>query len=150
MNRMGDSMSVAALLTNKPTSIITATPGMPICDAAKLLSDNRIGAVVVTDGEQHVAGILSERDIVRGLAAHGASVMTQPVSDLMTAPVETCTRSETVDDIMRRMSEGRFRHMPVTEGSKLVGVISIGDVVKHRITELQHEKDAMQSYIMSG
>ena len=143
-------MSVAALLTNKPASIITVEPSTPICDAAKLLATNRIGAVVVTDGDDHVAGILSERDIVRGLSSQGASVMTQPVSDLMTAPVETCTRSETVDDVMRRMSEGRFRHMPVTEGARLVGVISIGDVVKHRISELEHEKDAMRDYIMTG
>lgn len=143
-------MSVAALLTNKSGSVLTVSPTTPVCDAAKLLAENRIGAVIVTEQNDHVAGILSERDIVRGLASHGAAVMTQPVSDLMTAPVETCTRSETVDDIMQRMSDGRFRHMPVTEGAKLVGVVSIGDVVKHRINELQHEKDAMRDYIMTG
>jgi len=142
-------MTVATLLTNKPTNIITVQPTMPVCDAAKLLATNKIGAVVVADDKDHVAGILSERDLVRGLSASGATVMPQPVPHLMTSPVQTCTRSERVNDIMQRMSDGRFRHMPVTEGATLVGVISIGDVVKYRIRELEHEKQAMQDYIMS-
>lgn len=143
-------MTVASLLKNKPENIVTVLAETPIGDAATLLADNRIGAVVVTDGADHVAGILSERDIVRGLSSHGASVLTKPVSELMTAPVETCNRSETINHVMYRMSEGRFRHMPVTEDGRLVGVISIGDVVKHRISDLEHEKAAMQDYILTG
>lgn len=143
-------MSVASLLSKKPSTIVTITADMSIKDASDLLYEHRIGAVVVIEEEDRVVGILSERDIVRGLSSRGASVMTQQVSDLMTAPVETCTRSETADDVMRRMSEGRFRHMPVVEGTKLVGVISIGDVVKNRIATLEHEADAMRDYIMTG
>lgn len=143
-------MSVAALLSKKPSTIVTLTADRSIKEASDLLAEHRIGALVVVEDEDRVAGILSERDIVRGLAARGASVMTQQVADLMTAPVETCTRSETADDVMRRMSEGRFRHMPVVEGAKLVGVVSIGDVVKNRIATLEHEADAMRDYIMTG
>ncbi|MDW3206944.1 MAG: CBS domain-containing protein [Alphaproteobacteria bacterium] len=144
-------MSVAALLSKKPSdSIITVSAETSIREASELLAKHRIGAVVVTEDKDRVVGILSERDIVRGLAARGASVMTQKVADLMTAPVETCTPSEAADDIMRRMSDGRFRHMPVTEGTKLVGVISIGDVVKNRITTLEQEANAMRDYITTG
>ncbi|MEQ8831855.1 MAG: CBS domain-containing protein [Alphaproteobacteria bacterium] len=144
-------MSVAALLSKKPSDkIITVSASTSIREASELLAQNKIGAVVVTEDKDRVVGILSERDIVRGLAARGASVMTQRVADLMTAPVETCTPSDAADDVMRRMSEGRFRHMPVTEGMKLVGVISIGDVVKNRINTLEQEASAMRDYITTG
>lgn len=143
-------MSVAALLSKKPNQTITVKATDSIADAGKLLSEHKIGAVVVVGDGETVAGILSERDIVRGLHAKGASVLTLRVSDLMTSTVKTCTRSESADDVMRRMSEGRFRHMPVVEGSKLVGVISIGDVVKNRIATLELEAGAMREYIMTG
>ncbi|NMM44473.1 CBS domain-containing protein [Rhodospirillaceae bacterium KN72] len=143
-------MSVATLLTKKPAQIVTIGAQNTIAEASKLLTDNKIGAVVVVEAADRVVGILSERDIVRGLSARGASVLTQRVADLMTAPVQTCTRSESADSVMRRMSEGRFRHMPVVEGTKLVGVISIGDVVKNRIATLEQEAGAMRDYIMTG
>ena len=143
-------MSVASMLSHKDSeAIITVTKDQSIADAVALLAEKKIGAVVVVDDARAVAGILSERDIVRGLSDRGASIMTQSVGDLMTAPVETCTRSETVDDVMRRMTEGRFRHMPVTEAGELVGVISIGDVVKNRIKDLEYEAEALRDYVMS-
>lgn len=143
-------MSVAALLMNKADSIVTVDSGTPIKDATDILAEHKIGALVVTDGDGHIAGILSERDIVRGLAGRGPAVLTQSVGDLMTAPVETCTRGDGVDTVMRRMTDGRFRHMPVVEGTKLVGVISIGDVVKNRMAVLEQEAGAMRDYIMTG
>ncbi len=143
-------MSVAALLSKKQGPTVTIKADMIIAEAAKLLVEHKIGALVVVRDKDQVEGILSERDIVRGLAQKGASVLTQRVSDLMTAPVKTCTRSESADDIMRRMSAGRFRHMPVVEGNRLVGVISIGDVVQNRINVLEHEAGAMRDYIMTG
>lgn len=121
-----------------------------ISQAVSILGEHKIGALVVVDDGNTVTGILSERDVVRGLAAKGASVLTQTVADLMTAPVKTCTRSENVDDVMRRMSQGRFRHMPVVEGNQLVGVISIGDVVQNRIAALEQEAGAMRDYILTG
>jgi len=143
-------MSVATLLAKKQGNTITIHADTLIAEAVSILSDHKIGALVVVDDGNKVIGILSERDVVRGLAAKGASVLTQNVSDLMTAPVKTCTRSESADDVMRRMSKGRFRHMPVVEGDKLVGVVSIGDVVQNRINALEQEAGAMRDYIMTG
>ncbi|MAO91913.1 MAG: inosine-5-monophosphate dehydrogenase [Rhodospirillaceae bacterium] len=143
-------MSVATLLAKKQGSTITIHAETIIAEAVSILADHKIGALVVVDDGNKVIGILSERDVVRGLAAKGASVLTQNVSDLMTAPVKTCTRSESADDVMRRMSKGRFRHMPVVEGDKLVGVVSIGDVVQNRINALEQEAGAMRDYIMTG
>lgn len=142
-------MSVASILTHKGGDVLTVTEDQPISDAVKILGEKKIGALVVTDSEGRVDGILSERDVVRGLAERGAAVLAQRVADLMTAPVQTCTRSETIDDVMRRMTDGRFRHIPVVEGDALVGVVSIGDVVKHKIAELQHEAEALRDYVMS-
>lgn len=142
-------MSVASILMSKGSDeVLTIGPDAPVSEAAKTLSERRIGSLVVTDAGA-VVGILSERDIVRGLSQCGASVLTQPVRALMTEKVESCTRSETIDTVMRKMTDGRFRHMPVMEGGKLVGVISIGDVVKHRIADLQHEAETLRGYVMS-
>ena len=142
-------MSVASILSGKSGDILTVTAKQTISEASKLLADNKIGAVIVVDKADAVAGILSERDIVRGLSAAGASVLDQTVESLMTAEVESCDRKESIDNVMRKMTDGRFRHMPVVEGDKLVGVISIGDVVKHKIKELRHEADALRDYVMS-
>ncbi|MDF1750768.1 MAG: CBS domain-containing protein [Alphaproteobacteria bacterium] len=143
-------MSVAALLSKKQGNTITIQADTMILEAVNLLTDHKIGALVVVDDGNKVTGILSERDIVRGLAGKGASVLTQKVGDLMTTPVKTCTRSESADDVMRRMSKGRFRHLPVVEGDQLVGLISIGDVVQGRINALEQEAGAMRDYIMTG
>jgi CBS domain-containing protein len=142
-------MSVASILSGKGKDILTVTVDQPIGEASRILSENKVGALVVVENDTTVVGILSERDIVRGLSSAGASVLSQRVDSLMTAEVESCTRSETVDNVMRKMTEGRFRHMPVVESGKLVGVISIGDVVKHKIKELRHEADALRDYVMS-
>lgn len=142
-------MSIASILSEKDGTVVTMTPDQSISDAARLLAEKRIGAVVITDEQGGVSGILSERDIVKGLATSGPSVLTRTVGDLMTTEVSSCTRSETIDGVMRTMTEGRFRHMPVVESGQLVGVISIGDVVKHRIKDLQHEAEALRDYVMS-
>lgn len=142
-------MSVASILSGKSGDVLTVTPDQTIAEASKILAENKVGAVIVVDEAGGVAGILSERDVVRGLSASGPSVLSQTVSRLMTAEVKVCTRSETIDNVMRKMTEGRFRHMPVVENDKLVGVVSIGDVVKHKIKDLQHEAEALRDYVMS-
>lgn len=142
-------MSVASILASKENAeVLTVTADLPISKAVAMLAEKKVGALVVVEGKS-VCGILSERDVVRGLGAAGPAVMTQTVASLMTAEVSTCTRSDTIDSVMRKMTDGRFRHMPVVEGGELVGVISIGDVVKHRIAALQHEAEALRDYVMS-
>lgn len=141
-------MTVAAMLKSKSPDIISVAPGDTIASAIALLAKMKIGAVVVCNPSGDLVGILSERDIVRGLGEHGTDVLGHTVDTLMTANVKTCTVSETVDGLMHRMTDGRFRHMPVLgDDGKLVGVISIGDVVKRRISQLEHETEAMRDYI---
>jgi len=141
-------MTVAAMLKYKGPDIVSASPGDSIASAVALLAKMKIGAVVVCDSGGSLVGILSERDIVRGLGEHGTDVMGHNVESLMTANVKTCTLNDTADGLMKRMTEGRFRHMPVVgEDGKLIGVISIGDVVKRRISQLEHETEAMRDYI---
>ena len=140
-------MHVSAILKNKGATIITTRPEENVASVAHILHANRIGAILVLGGDGHIAGILSERDIVRGMALHGASVLDKPVSALMTAKVVACTPTDTVASVMSRMTEGRFRHMPVVENGKLVGVISIGDVVKFRLAEYTHEVESLRDYV---
>lgn len=142
-------MIVAQILKSKPEGpIITISPGATVGEAAKLLSDNRIGAVVVsTDGER-AEGILSERDIVREIGRKGAGCLSEAVTELMTSEIVGCELNTTIDKIMGAMTGGRFRHMPVLTDGKMVGVISIGDVVKARMEELAHESEALQDMIM--
>lgn len=141
-------MTVAAMLKFKGPDIISVSPSDTIASAVALLAKMKIGAVVVCDGNGDLVGILSERDIVRGLGEHGTDVMGHTVDSLMTANVKTCTVNDTADGLMQRMTEGRFRHIPVLDdGGKLIGVISIGDVVKRRISQLEHETEAMRDYI---
>lgn len=141
-------MTVAAMLKFKGPEVVSASPRDTIASAVALLAKMKIGAVVVCDPDGALVGILSERDIVRGLGEHGTDVMGHTVESLMTAKVKTCTVSDTADGLMHRMTEGRFRHMPVVDDDgKLVGVISIGDVVKRRISQLEHETEAMRDYI---
>ncbi|MBP5856836.1 CBS domain-containing protein [Marivibrio halodurans] len=142
-------MSVASILSGKDGDVLTVTPDQTIDAASKILAERKVGAVIVVSPARKVAGILSERDIVRGLAAHGADVLKQPVSRLMTEAVTVCDRAESIDNVMRKMTDGRFRHMPVVEDGELVGVVSIGDVVKHKIANLQHEAEALRDYVMS-
>ncbi|WP_170760442.1 CBS domain-containing protein [Ruegeria lacuscaerulensis] len=143
-------MLVQAILNSKATGgVETVTPSVTVSEAAKILAEKRIGTVVVSeDNGQTASGILSERDIVRELAANGSACLTQPVSAYMTRNLETATKQDTVQDIMSRMTEGRFRHMPIIEDGKLIGIVTLGDVVKAQLTELAMEKDALQGMIM--
>lgn len=140
-------MHVSAILKNKSATIITTRPDENVATVAHILHANRIGAILVLNETGGIAGILSERDIVRGLALHGASVMDKPVSAMMTAKVVSCTPTDTVASVMSRMTEGRFRHMPVVEDGILAGVISIGDVVKFRLAEYTHEVESLRDYV---
>ncbi len=143
-------MLVQAILKSKATEgVVTVKPSATVSEASKILAEKRIGTVIVSDdGGQTAKGILSERDVVRELAASGSGCLNEPVSSYMTKELVTTTRQATVQDIMSRMTEGRFRHMPVVEDGKLVGIVTLGDVVKAQLAELAMEKDALQGMIM--
>ena len=143
-------MTVKAILSNKRSDIITIEPTADLAAAVKILADNRIGAVIITGADKRVAGILSERDIVRSLAERGPSVLTEQVGQVMTRKVVTCAEADTVGDIMERMTAGKFRHVPVVESGRLVGVVSIGDVVKDRLGEMERESTALREYILTA
>lgn len=142
-------MNVATILKSKGSEVSTLGPNVTLQDAAQLLTEQRIGAVVIVNG-QSLAGILSERDIVKAIAAHGAVALAKPVREVMTTRVVTCDLNDSVDEIMDSMTAGRFRHLPVMEGGALIGIISIGDVVKHRMAETVMETEALKLYIASG
>lgn len=127
--------------------VVSIAPGSTVEDAAKLLAARKIGAVVVSSDGETMAGILSERDIVRELAANGVACMKEKVDRLMTSEIVSCTPQETSDDVLAKMTQGRFRHMPVIEGGKMVGLISIGDVVKAQLSKLSMEKEALEGMI---
>jgi CBS domain-containing protein len=141
-------MLVQQILKSKgDDGVVTVPPGSTVQEVAALLSSRRIGAVVVSSDGKHAKGILSERDIVRELGRRGTGCLTDAVDKLMTAKIVSCTRSESTDIVLGRMTEGRFRHMPVIENGEMVGLISIGDVVKARLTEHAAEKDALEGMI---
>ena len=140
-------MQVRELLRRKGSDVVTITPSATVSAALALLDERRVGAVVVSADERRVDGILSERDIVRRLARDGAATLDQPVGDLMTADVVTCTPDDTVDQLMATMTDGRFRHVPVTDVGLLAGIISIGDVVNARVRELEQETHHLTNYI---
>jgi CBS domain-containing protein len=127
--------------------VITIAPGSTVAEAAQVLSAKRIGAVIVSPDGRALAGILSERDIVRELGRRGAACLTDKVDTLMTRKVVTCTPSDRTNAVLQLMTDGRFRHMPVMQGDEMVGLISIGDVVKVRISELATEVDALEGMI---
>ncbi|HCP82480.1 MAG TPA: histidine kinase [Octadecabacter sp.] len=143
-------MIVSQILNSKDTGgVITLTSDASVSDAAGIMSDKRIGTIVVSDdGGATPAGILSERDIVRELGRQGPSCMTRLVSDLMTKKLITCSPSDTSDSVLTKMTEGRFRHMPVMDGDTMVGLVSIGDAVKARLAELAAERDALTGMVM--
>lgn len=128
------------------TGVVTIDTGATVSQAAQLLSEKRIGAVVVVNGETPL-GIFSERDIVRELGRRGEACLKDSVDDLMTRAMISCTPEESADQVLTKMTDGRFRHMPVMEGDKMIGLISIGDVVKARLSELAMEKDALEGMI---
>jgi CBS domain-containing protein len=142
-------MIVQQILKGKPTAgVITVKPGTSVAAAAQVLSDNRIGSVVISADGQQCSGILSERDIVRELGKRGPTCMSDKVEEMMTKIIETCGLSDQSESVLERMTEGRFRHMPVMDDGAMIGIITIGDVVKARLTELAMEKDALQGLIM--
>ncbi|OWU83877.1 histidine kinase [Oceanicola sp. 22II-s10i] len=142
-------MLVQQILRSKGSeTVITTRPDTTITDVARLLSEHRIGGVVVSSDGRKADGILSERDIVRALAARGPSCMTEPAKALMTPDPVCCGRDDTADQVLGKMTEGRFRHMPVTDDGVLVGIVTIGDVVKAKLSELSHEKTALEDMIM--
>ncbi len=143
-------MIVKAILSNKGGSVITIEPTATLETAVKTLAEHKIGALIVLGPDRRVIGILSERDIVRVLAEQGAGVLTQPLAQIMTRKVVTCSQMETVGTIMERMTTGKFRHVPVIEQDQVVGIISIGDVVKHRLWEIEQESAALRDYIQSA
>jgi CBS domain-containing protein len=140
-------MLIGQILAGKGRDVVSTRPDATIADVAKLLKAKRIGAVVVIDPRGGLCGIISERDLARGLADHGAKLLDMRVSELMTPEVVTCSPDDGLDKLMKQMTEGRFRHLPVIEDGKLAGIISIGDVVKHRLQELENEAHLLHDYI---
>ena len=143
-------MTVSVILADKGRNIVTIEPNATLGAAVHLLAEKRIGAALILGADRRIAGIISERDVVRALAERGAAALDEPVSRTMTRKVETCTESEAVATIMERMTAGKFRHMPVVAQGRLIGVVSIGDIVKHRVHEMERESVAMRDYIMTA
>ena len=139
--------TVSQILALKSGDVVTGDLSMLLGQAVARLADHRIGALIFVDDTNAVVGILSERDIVRSLALHGARVLDELASSHMTRKVRTCTRDDTVEDLMDMMTAGRFRHLPVVEDGKLVGMVSIGDVVKYRIDQLTDERNHLLEYL---
>lgn len=143
-------MNVAGILKLKGRAVTTARPEDRIQDVANKLAAKRIGAIVVVGDGGAVSGIVSERDIIRAIGEQGASALSEPVSRIMTKSVVSCTEASTIEEMMGVMTQGRFRHVPVVEDGALVGIISIGDVVKHHVAEVQLEVNAMRDYLATG
>jgi CBS domain-containing protein len=141
-------MQVRHILYGKGRDVVAIAEGASIADAARLLTDRRIGALVVRDGDGRLTGIISERDLVRAIARAGADALTESVADHMTPEPETCVETDTVESLMETMTRGRFRHVPVLDDRLcLCGMVSIGDVVKSRIAETVSEAAALRDYI---
>jgi CBS domain-containing protein len=144
-------MSVAHILSHKGTGVVTAAPGDDVAEICRILAHNRLGAVVVADPSTGaIAGIVSERDIVRALAEHGAGAMQRPVGDIMTREVITCSPADSIETLMEIMTQRRIRHVPVVVEGRLSGIISIGDVVKRRIEDAEREAAEIKRYIAEG
>lgn len=143
-------MNVKTILAAKGGDIISIEPTATLAAASKLLSKHRIGAVVIRGAGGRLAGILSERDIVRAMSEHGAAALDIPVGQVMTRNVMTCGENDSIAELMERMTAGKFRHLPVLNAEQLVGVISIGDVVKMRVQEIETDAAAMRDYIQTA
>jgi CBS domain-containing protein len=143
-------MNVTDLLRTKGVEVETIAPDSTIADAARVLAVRHIGALVVSTDGGEIEGILSERDIVRLVAEQGASSLEEPVTRAMTAEVRTCARSDSLEDLMSVMTDHRIRHLPVSTGGRLDGIVSIGDVVKHRVQHLEAERQQLTDYIQTG
>lgn len=143
-------MTVKAILAQKGYDVFTLGPDEKLGEAIRMLDRHRVGALVVTNSEGGIVGIISERDIVRAVARHGAAALDMPVRDTMTSKVEVCHESNTVNDIMEIMTAARFRHLPVEKDGRLYGIVSIGDVVKRRIEDAEREAEEIKAYIATA
>ena len=140
-------MTIAQILKIKGNNVSSIAPTATVLEAAQMLGAKRIGAVLVVDSAEGLVGILSERDIVGSLAQHGPKTLDMTVAELMTSEVQVASPRTTVEEAMGMMTQGRFRHVPVVEGGHLVGLVSIGDVVKARISDQEHEVDSLRAYV---
>jgi CBS domain-containing protein len=140
-------MTIAGILKHKGGNVTSVPPGITIAEVAQVLASRRIGAVLVLDSGEQLLGILSERDIVASLAEHGPRTLEMTAAQLMTSEVQTATQRTTVNEAMAMMTDGRFRHIPVVEEGKLVGLVSIGDVVKAKISDAEQEVDSLRAYV---
>ena len=143
-------MLVSQILKDKGDMVFTASPSETVSAVASELHARRVGAVVVVGGEGEVVGIVSERDIVRVVAEHGAGCLETPIETCMTRDVIFATPGETVDSLLSRMTDRRIRHLPVVKDGRLAGIVSIGDLVKHKISEVEAEADGLKQYIAAG
>jgi CBS domain-containing protein len=143
-------MTVKAILSRKGNDVVTADPTATLGEVVRVLAARRIGAVVVTGADRRIVGILSERDVVRVLGDKGPSALEQPIAEMMTRKVTTCSMRDTVAELMERMTEGKFRHVPVVDDGRLAGIVSIGDVVKWRVHEIEDESNALRDYIRTA
>jgi len=143
-------MTVSFILGYKGREVVTIEPSASLASAVGLLAEKRIGSVLILGAGRRVVGILSERDIVRALAERGGEALAEPVSQTMTREVWTCNENETVSNIMERMTEGRSRHVPVVDQGQVVGIVSIGDVIKHRLHQMERDSAAMHDYISTA
>jgi CBS domain-containing protein len=140
-------MTVASILAHKGKKVISGSPSDKLEDIAKILAENRIGAIVIVNSDESVAGIVSERDIVRQIAGQGAAALVQPVSNCMTKKVITCSEDDTVEYVMGIMSTNKFRHLPVVAKGRVQGIISIGDVVQRKIEQTERDAEELKRYI---
>jgi CBS domain-containing protein len=143
-------MNVAAILKSKGRAVATAKPETTLLEISQKLAQKKIGAIVIVGEGGKLSGIISERDVIRAIGEQGAEALKQPVSQVMTSKVITCTEMSVIDELMEKMTNGRFRHLPVVEDDKLVGIVSIGDVVKNHIAEVEMEVTAMRGYLATG
>lgn len=143
------SVRISDVLRHKGSHVVTVPTGALVKDLVEILAENNIGAIVVLNGEQ-VAGIVSERDIVRRLYRQGMRILDTPVSAIMSTPVVTCSPEDTVEDLMSIMTEHRFRHLPVIQAGRLIGIVSIGDVVKNVVAQLESDREHLERYILHG
>lgn len=142
-------MKIADIVESKGRAVHTTVPWTTVADAAHLLIEHHIGALVVCEAGQKIRGIISERDIVRGLSKHGAALLTMKIGDVMTHRVATCSPEDTVAQAMARMTRGRYRHLPVVEKDTMVGMVSIGDLVKHRVKEMELEAGVLRDVVIA-
>jgi len=140
-------MNVVTILKQKGRAVTSASPNATLLEVANKLAAKRIGAIVVVGAGGEVVGIVSERDIIRALATQGADCLHRPVAETMTKQVVTCQETDTLDELMAMMTARRFRHLPIVTDGALVGIVSIGDVVKHHVAEVEMEATAMRDYI---